>query len=84
MTVTKYLDSATETLNQACVEAKLFPEVKIIIGRDDGGKVSELIRYNMKGVLITSISIGGGGGDKPVETVTLGYTRITWDFTPQR
>lgn len=84
MTVTKYLDSASPTLHQASIEGKQFPEVKIIIGRKDGGEVSELIRYNMKGVLISSISVGGGDGGKPVETLMLDYNQITWDYTPHR
>jgi len=83
MTVTKYLDSASPVLNQACCEGKTFPEVSIIIGRNDNGSAVELMRYTMKNVLISSISIGGGGGDKPVETVTLNYNQITWRFTSQ-
>jgi len=38
------------------------------------------MRYTMSDVLISSISVGGGGGDKPVETVTLNYNQITWRF----
>jgi type VI secretion system secreted protein Hcp len=37
----------------------------------------------MKNVLISSISVGGGGGDKPVETVTLNYNDLAWKFTSQ-
>jgi type VI secretion system secreted protein Hcp len=58
--------------------------VDIIIGRNDSGKVIELMRYTMKNVLVSSISIGGGGGDKPVETLTLNYNDIAWKFTSQK
>jgi len=84
MTATKYLDAASPVLNQACCEGKTFPQVDIIIGRNDGGTVVELMRYTMKNCLISSISIGGGGGDKPVETLTLNYNQITWKFTAQK
>jgi type VI secretion system secreted protein Hcp len=84
MTVTKYLDSASPVLNQSCCEGRAFPQVEIIIGRDDPGSTAELMRYTMKNVVISSISIGGGGGDKPVETVTLNYNQITWKFNSQR
>ena len=84
MTVTKYLDAASPVLNQSCCEGKAFPKVDVIIGRNDGGAVVELMRYTMKNCLISSISIGGGGGDKPVETVTLNYNQITWKFTAQK
>ena len=83
MTVTKYLDAASPVLNQSCCEGKAFPKVDVIIGRNDGGAVVELMRYTMKNCLISSISIGGGGGDKPVETVTLNYNQLTWNFTAQ-
>ena len=71
-------------LNQGCCEGTAYPQVDIIIGRNDGGAVVELMRYTMKNALISSISIGGGGGDKPVETVTLNYNQITWKYTAQK
>ena len=84
MTVTKYLDAASPVLNQGCCTATAYPQVDIIIGRNDGGAVVELMRYTMKNCLISAISVGGGGGDKPVETVTLNYNQITWKFTSQK
>jgi type VI secretion system secreted protein Hcp len=79
--VTRNLDAASPVLNQACCEGKVFPKVEIIAGQNDGGKVVELMRYTLKGVLISSISVGGGGGVKPMETLTLNYNHITWKFT---
>jgi len=84
MTVTKYLDATSPILNQACCEGVSFPQVDIIVGRNDGGKVIQLIRYTMNNVLISSVSVGGGGGGGPVETLTLNYNRITWTFYPQK
>jgi type VI secretion system secreted protein Hcp len=84
LTVTKYLDAASPVLNQACCEGKEFPQVAVIIGRNDGGRLGELMRYTLRGVLISSISIGGGGGDRPVETLTLNYNKIEWSYTSQR
>ncbi|MFL6257059.1 MAG: Hcp family type VI secretion system effector [Pyrinomonadaceae bacterium] len=84
MTVTKYLDLASPVLNQSCCEGRSFPQVDIIIGRNDHDQAVELMRYTMKNVLISSMSIGGGGGDKPVETVTFNYNQISWNFSAQK
>jgi type VI secretion system secreted protein Hcp len=83
-TVVKYLDATSPVLNQACCEGKEFPQVHLIIGRNDGGRVVELMRYTLGRVLISSISVGGGGGDKPVETLTLNYNKIEWNYTSQK
>jgi type VI secretion system secreted protein Hcp len=83
MTVTKYLDAASPVLSQGCCQGTAYKQVDIVIGRNDSGKVIEMMRYTMKNVLISSISVGGGGGDKPVETVTLNYNDMAWKFTSQ-
>lgn len=81
MTVVKYVDTVTPVLHRALMEAKVFPRVDIIIGRNDAGRVAVLLKYVLKNVLISSISVSGGGGDMPVETMTLDYNSITWDYS---
>ena len=81
MTVTKYLDSlSSPLLHRASMEGKVFSRVDIIVGRNEAGGVSVLMRYTLKDVLISSVSVSGGGGDKPVETLTLNCNNISWDF----
>jgi type VI secretion system secreted protein Hcp len=83
-TITKYLDQASPLLNEACCKGDSFKSAEIVVGRNDKGKVIQLIKYTLKNVVLSSISIGGGGGDKPVETVTMNYNHITWDFLHQK
>jgi len=83
-TITKYLDEASPKLNEACCKGDTFKTVEITVGRNDKGTVIPLIKYTLKNVVLSSISVGGGGGDKPVETVTMNYNQITWDFHAQK
>ena len=83
-TITKYLDQSSPLLNEACCKGDNFKSAEIVVGRNDKGKVIQLIKYTLKNVVLSSISIGGGGGDKPVETVTMNYNHITWDFHTQK
>ena len=83
-TITKYLDQSSPKLNEACCKGDNFKTVEVVVGRNDKGAVIPLIKYTLKNVVLSSISIGGGGGDKPVETVTMNYNHITWDFHTQK
>src|ERR1700741_940282 len=84
LTATKYLAQSSPKLNEACCKGDNFKSVEVTVGRNDKGAVIPLIKYTLKNVVLSSVSIGGGGGDKPVETVTLNYNHITWDFTSQK
>jgi len=83
-TITKYLDQASPKLNEACCKGDNFTTCEVVVGRNDKGAVIPLIKYTLKNVVLSSVSIGGGGGDKPVETVTMNYNHITWDFHTQK
>jgi type VI secretion system secreted protein Hcp len=83
-TITKYLDQSSPKLNESCCKGDNFPSVEVVVGRNDKGAVIPLIKYTLKNVVLSSVSIGGGGGDKPVETITMNYNHITWDFHTQK
>src|SRR5271168_5503720 len=69
-TVTKFQDLSSCKLIDFCNQAKPIPTVKVTIGQNDNGKVTKIFIYEMTNALISSVSIGGGGGGKPQETVT--------------
>ena len=79
-TITKYLDRASPLINQNCCMGTVSNEVLITVGRNDAGVILPLIEYSLEEVLISSVSVGGGGGGKPVETVSLNYSRIEWVY----
>src|ERR1700731_1201902 len=82
-TVTKYVDLATANLIDYCNQAKPLPTIKITVGQNENGKVNAIFIYTMTNALVSSISVGGGGGGKPQETVTFNYTKIQWNYKQQ-
>ncbi|WP_035056420.1 Hcp family type VI secretion system effector [Andreprevotia chitinilytica] len=86
-TVTKFVDKSTPTLNEFCCAGKDLPEVKITIGRnaaEGDGKIMPYIVYTLTNVIFSNVSVSGGAGGKPVETLSLNFTKIKWELTSQK
>lgn len=83
-TVTKYLDLASCKLIENCNAATVIPSVKLTVGQTEADAVTPIIVYTMTNALVSSISVGGGGGGKPQETVTFNYSKIQWDYKQQK
>jgi type VI secretion system secreted protein Hcp len=82
--VTKYMDKSSPLLNQKLCQAANLGDVTITVGRNDNNAVLPLIVYTLKNAVLSSVSVGGGGGDKPVESVSINYSGIKWDYTAQK
>jgi type VI secretion system secreted protein Hcp len=82
--ITKYMDKSTPLLNQKCCEATSLGEVTFTVGRNDAGAVIPMIVYTLSDVIVSSVSVGGGGGDKPVENLSLNFSAIKWDYSAQK
>jgi type VI secretion system secreted protein Hcp len=83
-TLTKYVDLSSCVLIANCNAATPMATVKVTVGQNENGKVNAVLTYELTNALVSSISIGGGGGGKPQETVTLNYTKISWTYKPQK
>lgn len=83
-TVTKFIDLASCKLVHYCNTGKAIADVKIFVLQNEQEKVNPIITYEMKNVVVSSISESGGGGGKPMETVTLNYSDISWVYKPQK
>ncbi|HEX8430045.1 MAG TPA: type VI secretion system tube protein Hcp [Longimicrobium sp.] len=81
--ITKYVDSSTPLLNQNCCMGQNLGVTTITVGRNDTGAFLPILIYTLQNTVVSSVSVGGGGGDKPVETLSLNYSAIQWQYTVQ-
>ena len=83
LTFTKWVDSATPKLALACCSGKHFKDAVLVV-RKAGDKPVEYLKITMDGVLITSLSTGGSGGeDRLTEHITLNFSKVSMDYVPQ-
>ena len=84
LSFTKWVDSATPTLQLACCAGKHYKEAKLTV-RKAGEKPLEYLKITMKDVIISSLSDGGAGGeDRLTESVTLNFAEFKVEYTPQK
>jgi len=84
MTFVKTLDKATPLLNIACCKGTHIPTITLELCLATGDK-HVFTRYILTDAVITSVSAGGvsaGQEVKPLETVTVAYSKIKWEYTP--
>ena len=77
--IVKVLDKASPTLDLFCCQGKHIPKVVVELCRAAGNK-EKYMEYKMEDVIISSVSIGGGGGGLPTESVTFNYGKLTWNY----
>ena len=77
--VVKILDTTSPLLALNCVKGTCIPEVKIELCRAGGDK-QPYMEYKMTNVIISSVSIGGGGGGEPTESLTFNYGKFNWNY----
>ena len=85
LTITKYLDASSPLLNKACWSGQHIKKVTLELNRSSGGdslKFKYMV-FVLENVIISNISIGGGGDQIPVESITFNYGKITTTYTKQ-
>jgi type VI secretion system secreted protein Hcp len=84
LSVTKYTDKGSHLLQSACAKGTHIPEAKLTV-RKAGDKPLEYIKITMSDVIITSVQMGGSGGeDRLTENVTLNFAKFKYEYTPQK
>jgi type VI secretion system secreted protein Hcp len=76
LTVTKSLDKSSPLLYESCSTGKHIKSA-VLVCRKAGGKQEEYMKVTLSDVLISSVNLGGSGGDLiPVEHVSINYAKI--------
>jgi len=84
LSFTKYVDKSTPTLYQYCANGEQMDEAKLTVRKAGGKKPLEYVIITMKGVIVTSVSAGGSGGeDRLTENVTLNFAEVKYEYQPQ-
>ena len=79
----KYHDAASTGLLRRCWSGEQIGGALVACYRSDGeGAPILYLEIEMRHVVVSNVSIGGGGGDLATETVTLDYGTITYRYRP--
>ncbi len=84
MSLTKFVDLSTPSLNECCCSGKVIPTAVLTLCRNDSGNMLPFIVYTLSNCVISHLSVSGGSGGKPVETLSLNFTKIKWEITAQK
>ena len=83
LSIVKELDMASPLLNKACWGGTHIDKVTLQLNRAAGDERQKYMEYILENVIISAISIGGGGGGIPTESLTFNYGKITTTYTKQ-
>lgn len=79
--ITKEVDKATIDLNLHCIQGTHIAKLVLEACEDTGEKVCYW-KYELEDVMVAGVSLGGGGGGRPTESVGFVYRTIKWTYTP--
>jgi type VI secretion system secreted protein Hcp len=83
LSIVKELDKASPKLSLKCAAGEHIPTIKLELCRSGGDKLIYM-EYELSEVIVSSISVGGGGGGVPTESVTFNYSKIKWNYIQQK
>jgi type VI secretion system secreted protein Hcp len=84
LTVTKYIDKASPRLIREALKGSIFSEA-ILVVRKAGKYALDYLKITMSDVKVTNVSNSGvSGDDRPTESVTLVFSKVRYEYTPEK
>ncbi len=83
--IMKASDAASPGLFQACCTGKHYPKAKVVFHKAGGEEAVDYLVYEFEKVFIESIQWSGssGGDDRPTESLSLAFGKVSITYTPQ-
>jgi type VI secretion system secreted protein Hcp len=84
-TIAKHLDESSPEILDFCNKGLDIAKAIFTVTQQEAAsaKVAPIWTVTMENAIFTSSSIGGGEGSVPVETVSMNYATIKWEFAVQ-
>jgi type VI secretion system secreted protein Hcp len=82
---TKYMDSASDDLLKYCWSGKMIGKATVSCYRSDGNNTAvKYLEIIMEKVIVSNVSVGGGSGDVPTESISLAYGTVQYGYISQK
>ncbi|MBE7542124.1 MAG: type VI secretion system tube protein Hcp [Bryobacteraceae bacterium] len=79
--VTKTMDKSSPKLKLACCTGKPVDQAYLVVDRA-GDTPTTYLKITLDKAVISSYNVNGGGGDLPMESLSLSYTKVSIDYIP--
>jgi type VI secretion system secreted protein Hcp len=84
ISATKYIDTSTPLLIKAVAMGDHFETGKLVFRKAGGASTVEYITIDLTEVMITSVSVGGSGGeDRFTENISLNFAKFEFIYQEQ-
>jgi type VI secretion system secreted protein Hcp len=84
-TFSKYLDIASPTLNLKVSGGDNIKTAELTVFQADAaaGDMIQYYKIVFTDCIITNVSLSGGSGGRPVETISFNYRKVAWTYAQQ-
>lgn len=82
---TKYIDTATDDLLKYCWSGKMIGKGTFTAYRSDGdNKAVKYLEIDMSNIIVSNVTLAGSTGDIAMETVSLSYGVVKYNYIQQK